>query len=166
MDRDKEIKAVFGQESVKIVEKLADDIWREHYTPIIGEDQVNYMLEKFQSFSAIETQIKEGAYYYLVYYMDSPVGYFSYYLQDNTLFLSKIYVDSKLRGTGLGRFSIDFIEQQAKERELDSITLTVNKNNSNTISAYKKMGFEIEEAIVMDIGNGFVMDDYKMIKRF
>ena len=164
MDRDKEIKTVISQESINVVEKLANDIWREHYTSIIGEDQVNYMLEKFQSASAIEAQIREGAFYYLIYYMASPAGYFSYYLQGNSLFLSKIYVDSKLRGSGLGRFSIDYIEQQARNRELDSITLTVNKNNANTIAAYKKMGFEIEEAIVMDIGNGFVMDDYKMIK--
>ena len=165
MDGNKEIKAVIGRESINVVEKLADDIWREHYTSIIGEDQVNYMLEKFQSASAIEAQIKEEAFYYLIYYMDSPAGYFSYYLKGNSLFLSKIYVDSKLRGAGLGRFSMDFIEQQARNMELDSITLTVNKNNSNTIAAYKKMGFKIEEAIVMDIGNGFVMDDYKMIKQ-
>ena len=164
MDRNKEIRVVLGPESVKIVEKLADNIWREHYTSIIGEDQVNYMLNKFQSASAIEAQIEEGAQYYLIFYKDSAAGYFSYYFQDNTLFLSKIYVDSKFRGTGLGRFSMDFIEQQATESNRESITLTVNKNNTNTIAAYKKMGFEIEQAIIMDIGNGYVMDDYKMIK--
>jgi hypothetical protein len=27
---------------------------------------------------------------------------------------------------------------------------------------YKKLGFGIVEGIVTDIGNGFVMDDYKM----
>ena len=165
MDRRKEIKSVADQEAIKIVEKLADEIWREHYTTIIGEDQVNYMLDKFQSAAAIKEQIDDGAHYYLVYYDAAPVGYLSYYLKGDSLFLSKIYVNSNMRGTGLGRFSVDFIEQQARNKQLASITLTVNKNNSNAISVYNKMGFEVEEAIVMDIGNGFVMDDYLMIKK-
>ena len=32
---------------------LAEAIWREYYTPIIGEAQVAYMLEHFQSAEAI-----------------------------------------------------------------------------------------------------------------
>ena len=164
MDRDKEIKAVVDSLSIDEVVILADAIWREHYTAIIGEDQVNYMLEKFQSASAIKNQIHEGVYYYLIYYRDSPSGYFSYYLLEDSLFLSKIYVMSSLRGSGLGRFAIEFIEQQAINKQLNRISLTVNKNNTKTIAAYKKMGFVIEEAVVMDIGNGFVMDDYKMVK--
>ena len=165
MDRDKEIKAVHDLDAIGEVVKLADAIWRKHYTSIIGEDQVNYMLEKFQSAPAINSQIKEGACYFLIYYKDSPSGYLSYSLREDCLFLSKIYVMSSLRGLGLGRFAIDFIEQQAISEQLNCMTLTVNKNNLNTIAAYKKMGFEIEEAIVMDIGDGYVMDDYRMTKR-
>jgi hypothetical protein len=30
--------------------------------------------------------------------------------------------------------------------------------------AYQKIGFEIIEELVIDIGNGFIMDDYKMEK--
>ena len=164
MDRDKEIREVLDSNSIDEVVKLADEIWREHYTSIIGEDQVNYMLATFQSASAIQDQMDQGAYYYLIQYQGSPCGYFSYYLEEDSLFLSKIYVASGLRGTGLGRYAMDFIENQAVKEQRTGITLTVNKNNANTISAYKKMGFEIQEAVVMDIGNGFVMDDYKMIK--
>ena len=164
MDRDKEIIEVGDQESIDQVVNLADEIWREHYISIIGVDQVDYMLEKFQSASAIHDQINDGAFYYLVFYQNKPAGYFSFYIKEDTLFLSKIYIHSSLRGSGLGRFSIDFIEQQARKKQMASITLTVNKNNNNTIAAYKKMGFEVKEAIVMDIGNGFVMDDYKMKK--
>ena len=41
----------------KTISVLAKNIWTEHYTPIIGLDQVNYMLEKFQSEIAIQNQI-------------------------------------------------------------------------------------------------------------
>ena len=44
----------------------------------------------------------------------------------------------------------------------DYIWLTVNKNNSGSIEAYKRMGFNIIDKIITDIGAGFVMDDYKM----
>jgi hypothetical protein len=33
------------------------------------------------------------------------------------------------------------------------------------VQAYQRMGFEIAEAIVIDIGGGFVMDDFRMEKR-
>ena len=45
------------------------------------------------------------------------------------------------------------------------ISLTVNKHNSNSIEAYKKMGFEIIRPMVTDIGSGYVMDDYYMEKK-
>ena len=44
--------------------------------------------------------------------------------------------------------------------------LTVNKGNDLGIRAYKGTGFQIVEAVVTDIGEGFVMDDYVMEKRF
>ena len=40
---------------------LADIIWKEHYIPIIGIPQVDYMLKKFQSAKAIKEQISDGA---------------------------------------------------------------------------------------------------------
>ena len=42
--------------------------------------------------------------------------------------------------------------------------LNVNKNNVQAIRAYEKSGFAIRESVVVDIGGGFVMDDYVMAK--
>jgi diamine N-acetyltransferase len=56
-------------EDVKEIEKvasLAREIWTEHYTPIIGQEQVEYMLENFQSAGAIKEQIQTGVLYYLL----------------------------------------------------------------------------------------------------
>ena len=165
MDWSKGIIAVKDQVQISEIVTLADEIWREHYTSIIGKPQVDYMLENFQSFDAIKSQIAEGARYYLISYQQSPAGYFSFYEKKHTLFLSKIYVKSSLRGKGLGKKAISFIEDEAKRIGLTSIVLTVNKNNEWSIIAYKKMGFEINRPLVMDIGGGFVMDDYEMEKK-
>jgi ribosomal protein S18 acetylase RimI-like enzyme len=68
------------------------------------------------------------------------------------------------RGKGNGRKAIEFLEKLAIEKNLNRISLTVNRNNSSTIHMYEKLGFENRGSIVKDIGNDFVMDDYKMEK--
>ena len=47
-------------EDIKTIKALAHKIWKEHYTPIIGDVQVNYMLEKIYSEQALLRQINEG----------------------------------------------------------------------------------------------------------
>ncbi|WP_248723171.1 GNAT family N-acetyltransferase [Seonamhaeicola sp. ML3] len=148
---------------IKTIADIARVVWREHYIPIIGENQVAYMLKMFQSQKAIEKQIVDGYGYYLLYEKVEPIGYFSVKKEKEALFLSKFYILEHKRGKGIGRFALDFIEDLAKQYELKNIRLTVNINNSNTISAYTKMGFKKARPIVIDIGNGFVMDDFEMI---
>lgn len=51
-----------------------------------------------------------------------------------------------------------------KKRNLSAMYLTVNKRNELAQRAYIGNGFRITEAMVNDIGSGFVMDDYIMQK--
>jgi RimJ/RimL family protein N-acetyltransferase len=46
-----------------------------------------------------------------------------------------------------------------------TLILNVNKQNLRAIRAYERNGFFVREAVVVDIGGGFVMDDYVMAKR-
>ena len=39
---------------------------------------------------------------------------------------------------------------------------SVNKRNQQALGAYRRYGFVIREEVVVDIGGGFVMDDYIM----
>ena len=158
------IESATDKEQIAIVAALAEEIWHEHFTPIIGKSQVEYMLEMFQSEQAIGEQVKSGFLYYLVKTNNRDVGYFGVYQTDEGLLLSKFYIRSSERGKGLGRRAMIFIESLAKQRNVTRIILTVNKYNSDTIEAYKKLGFQITESIVQDIGNGFIMDDYRMEK--
>jgi RimJ/RimL family protein N-acetyltransferase len=157
------IKKVLLPGEIQVVAKLASNIWNEHYLPIIGQEQVNYMIKKFQSEKAIAKQIKsENQEYYLICYQDEPSGYFAIKPDGHELFLSKIYIVKEKRGTGLGKEGLKFIIGRAKELGANAITLTVNKYNINSIKAYEKMGFKNTGSIVQDIGSGFVMDDFKM----
>jgi len=156
---------VTSENDIAIVEELARRIWTEHYTPIIGKDQVEYMLDKFQSKAAISLQIKsEGYLYFLLEKEGKYIGYIAVQSEGRELFLSKIYIEASRRGKGFGKEAIQFLENLARKLSLEKISLTVNKNNVKTIKAYGKMGFKNLGPVVQDIGNGFVMDDFKMEK--
>jgi diamine N-acetyltransferase len=154
---------VGGEADVQTAAKLANQIWREYYTPMIGKAQVEYMLANLQSADAIARQIKEGCLYYLVRDNEGKnIGYFAAFPRKEEMFLSKLYITAETRGQGYGRQSMEFISGLARERGLPMIALTVHKGNAKAIERYKKHGFVIKEPVVIDIGGGFVMDDYRM----
>jgi ribosomal protein S18 acetylase RimI-like enzyme len=155
---------VSTENQIEIVESLAGEIWTEHYIPIIGREQVDYMLDRFQSKQAISEQIRAGVLYFLMKEDNEFIGYIAVQPKGAELFLGKIYVKSSRRVKGYGKKAVHFAETLAQERGLRKIVLTVNKNNVNAIKAYEKMGFRNVGSLVQDIGNGFVMDDYKMEK--
>jgi GNAT superfamily N-acetyltransferase len=143
------------------IENLARAIWSQHYTPIIGASQVEYMVNNFQSFDAIKKQISEGLEYYLVVNNDNAIGYFAFKLASpDEIFLSKIYISNSQRGKGVGKFCFDFIKSRACALNAKIISLTVNKYNHNSYNAYQAWGFRRTGETVQDIGNGFVMDDW------
>jgi len=156
---------VISQQQISSVEALAGEIWTEHYTPIIGQDQVEYMLGAFQSNKAISAQIKtEGYRYFLMEEEGRYIGYMAVQSRGEELFLSKIYIEASRRGKGFGKKAILFLENLSSGLHLRKISLTVNKNNVKSIKAYEKMGFKNLGPVVQDIGNGFIMDDFKMGK--
>lgn len=157
-------KKVQTDSEIDRVVSLATLIWHEHYDPIIGSDQVTYMLEHFHSQAAIGKQIEgENYLYYLISHDGRNVGYIGVQPNGDELFLSKLYILSTAREKGLGRKAMSYIVDLAFELKLTKIRLTVNKNNTGSIKAYEKMGFQKTDAVVADIGGGFVMDDYEMV---
>lgn len=163
MSKEIRLERVLSNEQVETVAGLATTIWTEHYTPIIGRDQVEYMLDKFQSIDAIKADLRNGSVRYFLIVRDGEiVGYAGIKLEETRLFLSKIYVLSSERGNGAGKKTIELIKEVAASNNLNTIYLTVNKENTNTIGAYQKFGFAIKEEVCADIGKGYVMDDYLM----
>jgi len=157
-----QFRPVKSKEDISITARLAHQIWTEHYVPIIGQAQVDYMLDKFQSQHAIAEQIAGDYQYYLIEDEGSPVGYIAVVPQpDRTMLLSKIYVQKQSRCRGLGKAAIKFAEQLCRESNITTLWLTVNKHNSRSIEWYQRVGFTNTGPIVTDIGAGFIMDDFK-----
>jgi ribosomal protein S18 acetylase RimI-like enzyme len=161
-----EFRRVESDADVALVGELARAIWTEHYTRIIGPGQVEYMLERFQSAAAVSEQVAAGVEYYLLEQCGEYVGYLA--LDTNqepgTMFLSKIYVRSQERGSGLGRAAMDFVESICFQRGIELLWLTCNKHNAKTLAWYERQGFRNAGPTVADIGGGYIMDDWRMEK--
>lgn len=146
---------------------LADEVWHQHFSTILSSDQIDYMLEKFQSFTAMKDQMLHNGYeYYFITVNEQAVGYTGIKNDNGKLFLSKLYILKRYRGNGYASEVMNQLKQMAVSRKLQSIWLTVNRFNLDTIAIYKKLGLTIIKEQVSDIGKGYVMDDYVMEVEF
>jgi len=148
----------------KLVE-AAHEIWNEYYPYLLKPEKIRYMLEKFQTVEAMERNIaEEGCRYFLLMQGENVLGYLAIKPEGDKLFLSKAYLKKSVRGQGHFSRMMEFMENAAREQGLKSIYLTVNKGNADSIAVYCKKGFHVAREQVIDIGGGFVMDDYVMEK--
>ena len=147
-------------EDISTVQQLAREIWEEHYLPIIGQQQIDYMLDLFYATEKIQKELEEGVYWEILYLENEAIGYLVCEVEEENIQLSKLYLKSKVRGKGLGKFLIDRSIEIAKENNKNSIRLNVNKNNTQSIAFYERVGFLKVEAGVFDIGSGYFMDDF------
>ena len=93
------IRKAETNEDLQEIAALADVIWHEHFTPIIGKEQVEYMLSRFQSYPALQDQVLTGYEYYRLLGNRKLCGYMAIRQdQDGRMFLSKLYIAKQYRG--------------------------------------------------------------------
>ena len=156
-----EIRQVNDNE-IQALSVLASAIVKQHYDPLLGAEQNDYMIAMFQSESGIRKQIAERYRYYWILEDGKEAGFFAMYPECGKMYLSKFYISRKYRGRGLGRKAFDFICCESQKERLTHIFLNVNRGNTDSIKIYKHLGFRIIREEKNDIGRGFYMDDYVM----
>lgn len=160
-----ELKPVKTPEEIKALADMANQIWHEFFPGIISKEQIDYMVDKFQSVHAMTDQLENHGYHYNVLEVDGePMGYTGWNVENGKLFLSKVYLKKEARGKGYSSIFFRFLEEQAKANGAHAIWLTVNKYNQHSIAVYEHKGFRTVRTQEADIGNGFIMDDYIMEK--
>ena len=147
------------EDGIAKMSEMATEIVREHFDPIIGKAQNDYMLALFQTPEAIRDQLAHGYRYYFVNEAGRRIGFLAFYPKETCMYLSKFYLYKAERGKGYSRQMLDFVIGKTQEMGLPSIELNVNKDNS-AVYVYKKLGFEIIRSEKNDIGSGYFMDDY------
>ena len=162
--RDLSLK-IATKDDVSIIQSLANKIWRKNYPAIISLAQIDYMLEKIYSAQSLYQQMSEGAVFLICYASGKEAGFCSYNKQGNgNFFLHKLYVDTEMHHEGIGTWLLN--EIFGKKDDLVELRLTVNRLNYKAINFYFKNGFVIEKVKDLDIGNGYWMNDFVMIKKY
>ena len=156
-----------SKDHIFIIRSLADQIWPQTFQNILTKEQITYMMEMMYSPSSVEKQMERGHHYLLAVENGEYLGYLSYELnhkQTNITKIHKIYILPSLQGKGVGRFFINAIGEIAKENQNSELSLNVNRFNK-AIGFYTNIGFEIIGSEDIEIGNGFLMEDYIMNKK-
>ena len=153
------------QDDIPTIGYLAHSIWPEVYDTIISPEQIRYMLNLMFSPDALEQQMEKENHQFIIAEIEQQeVGFAAYSRQQDAVWkLHKLYVLPSMHGKGIGRALLDMVEEEVRTHEGAHLILNVNKQNK-AVRFYTSLGFEIEDEVVLDIGHGFIMDDYIMGK--
>ena len=150
-----------------LIAQLAYAIWPVAYGEILSKEQLTYMLGKFYSLESLTDQLeKRNHVFLLIEENERFVGFASYEsnIENHKTKIHKIYVLPETQGKGFGVQLINEIETRAKNLQNDILFLNVNRFNKAQYF-YKKLGFEIAFEEDIEIGNGYLMEDFVMEKK-
>jgi ribosomal protein S18 acetylase RimI-like enzyme len=149
------------------IRAIAEEVWPKTYGSILGQAQFDYMMNMMYSVASLQLQANEKQHHFILAKENEiTVGFAAYEFncnQTGKTKIHKIYILSTQHGKGIGKVLMDYIVNEAKAQNNTALFLNVNKYNPAQ-HFYKKLGFDIVEEIVIDIGQGYLMDDYVMEK--
>jgi ribosomal protein S18 acetylase RimI-like enzyme len=154
-------------ENFTSIRAIAAAVWPIAYSATLSQEQLDYMMEMMYSIPSLQLQANEKKHRFILAIEEETVlGFASYELNHGKkpkTKIHKIYILTNHQGKGIGKALINFIANEANERHQKGLILNVNKKNI-AIRFYESIGFTISNEEVIDIGNGFVMDDFVMEK--
>lgn len=156
-----------GPDKFESVAGLARRIWPTAFAGMISGAQCDYMLTQRYRPEAMALAIAQGTQYEL--FVTENAGEVGYGAQGPSgtageWKLGQVYLLPEFQGQGIARRYIEHVCATARKAGCDALMLTVNKGNARARAVYEHQGFHIRESATFDIGHGFVMDDFVMVK--
>ncbi|KUJ60986.1 acetyltransferase [Flavobacteriaceae bacterium CRH] len=153
---------------LKIIQEIAHKTWPLTYGEILSKEQLDYMLNLIYSDEALKDQFqKKEQLFYLISDAESTLGFIGIehqYKNGAVTRIHKIYLLPETQGKGIGKTVMEEIEKLALQNNSTALSLNVNRFN-NALRFYQKLGFEVTDEVDIEIGNGYLMEDYVMEKR-
>ena len=150
------------ESDIPLVSELARRIWLDYYPAIVSVEQIEFMLERMYSTDALSEQMRNGQIFYLPQTAQGTIGYLSVSETDpGSYFMHKFYIDNGLRGKGIGQEVLQLLKNILPAMQV--LRLNVNRRNYQSINFYFKAGFIIESCMDIPIGNGYEMNDFRMV---
>ena len=161
------------------IERIARNTWPETFGSILSEEQIEYMLDRMYRPESLREQMQRGHVFHLLLVADEAqpneyagrsnryraVGYVSHEIDEapGATKIHKLYVLPEYHGRGLGKELVGKVESIATRAGQYALKLDVNYQN-NAIRFYERLGFEKVERFDTEIGQGFLMEDWRMVK--
>ena len=147
---------------IPLIREITFRVWPETYIPILGQQQLEYMLGLFYTPAELTKQMEvSGHNFILCFNYEIPVGFASYSeIEPGIYKLHKLYVLPETQGKGAGQHMVQHILKAIKSAGSSLLRLNVNRYNIKAIAFYNKYGFRHYRDEDIDIGHGYFMNDY------
>jgi ribosomal protein S18 acetylase RimI-like enzyme len=153
---------------IQTIQDIANATWPITYGAILSKEQLDYMMDLMYSEATLTSQIQTNEQLFYIAYEETNVlafiGIEHHYKNKAVTRIHKIYILPETQGKGVGKILIDFVESTAKENNSTALSLNVNRFNK-ALHFYEKTGFKITAEENIEIGNGYLMEDYAMEKQ-
>lgn len=152
-------------EEAPAIAALAAWIWPTAYGSILPPGQIDYMLAWMYDADRLAADMRSGTSFRWIEWEEKRVGFLAYgpAEADGSCQLHKFYLLPDAQGRGLGSAAMSALLSEIRALGARICRLRVNRHNP-AVGFYKKHGFFIETEDCLDIGGGFVMDDYVMVR--
>ena len=158
---------IADEKDIKIIREIVEITWPIAYGEIISVDQINYMIKLFYSDESILEQMNVKNHCFILAKINNEIlGFASYelnYQNSSKTRIHKIYVLPKAQGKNIGKSMINYISEMAILKGNNILNLNVNRFN-NAVNFYEKLNFTKTKTEDIDIGNGYLMEDFVMEK--
>lgn len=154
------------EDKISLVREIAEITWPVAFGEILSKEQLAYMMEMMYSKDTLKNQLLSGHEFYLYYEKEQAVGFMGLeknYQSKRQLKIHKLYILPQHQGKKIGEKFILFAETRAKELNHEKLTLNVNRFNK-ALYFYEKLGFQNVQTIDIEIGNGYLMEDFVLEK--
>lgn len=154
---------------IPVIQRIAYHTWPVTFEHILSMDQLTYMLDMMYSSVSLGRQIQQKGHAFLLagIGVQEPMGFAAFEINfqgSPVTKVHKIYILPEAQGKGLGKALFEYISSESVKRGNRSLSLNVNRNNTKALEFYKKNGFEIVGEEDIQIGQGYLMEDYILEK--
>lgn len=154
---------------IPIIQDIVRATWPVAYAGILSEEQSGYMMNMMYTDQTLKEQMEELGHHFLLGGNDHSeyLGFVSFeFNYRSTLHtkIHKLYILPQFQGMGLGQYLIEKVAEKASGIGNVSILLNVNRYNK-ALNFYKRLDFNIIGEEDINIGKGFLMEDYILEKR-
>lgn len=149
------------------IQAVAAATWPVTFQHILSPEQIHYMLDMMYSTASLTAQMNQQHHQFLLAQeQGDTLGFISFenaYKQQATTKVHKIYILPQAQRRGIGQQLLEAVATRAIHNGSSNLTLHVNRDNK-AITFYQKIGFDITGREDIDIGYGYLMEDYIMEK--